>query len=374
LLCAITVDDIIFGGSNQAINNLFIEKMQAQFTLTHDSSVERILGLDIVERTDGATRSIAIDTQQLVEDLAADHDLSGLPPVDNPSPSNPCYRDWAATTEDEATHFLDNKRYRALTGSITYIATVGRPDIAHASAMVSRHNHSPGPKAFAAAKRIVAYLLATKDRKLTYTGPAHRPVPWDRIGIKLYVDSDHQGVDEKSQTGMATYLTHYDAEQQSFCGGAIDWMSKRQGCLAEYPQPPNPTYAEDDSICVAGHSSDAELIALSDAVPRGRHHRLLLREMGATQPAATNVYSDSLPAIKFVHADTSPSLKHMNARVRQIREMLRLGVMAYHHLPGNLNNSDALTKRLTSAVFGKHARTLMGVDIAPCAVPVKRDG
>jgi hypothetical protein len=374
LLCAITVDDIIFGGSTKAINELFITKMKSQFKLTHEDSIERVLGLDIVERSDDLTRTIAIDTQQLVEDLAADHGLDGLPPVDNPTPSNPSYHEWSAANLDEATYYLDNKRYRALTGTITYIATVGRPDIAHASAMVSRHNHNPGPKAYAAAKRIVAYLLATKDFKLTYSGPAKHPVPWTRIGIKLYVDSDHQGVDEKSQTGMATYLTDHDAPPQSFSGGAIDWMSKRQGCLAEYPQPPNPVYAEDDSISVAGHSSDAELIALSDAVPRGRHHRLLLREMGAVQPAATKIFSDSLPAIKFVHCDTSPSLKHMNARVRQIREMLRLGVMAYHHLPGNQNNSDALTKRLTSAVFGKHARTLMGVDCALRSAPVRRDG
>ena len=374
LLCAITVDDIIFGGSNEAINKLFITKMSSQFKLTHDHHVEHVLGLDIVERSDGATRTIAIDTSQLIEDLAADHGLQGLPPVDNPSPSNPSYDKWPADNDDEATFYLINKRYRALTGSITYIATVGRPDIAHASAMVSRHNHNPGPKAFAAAKRIVSYLLATKDNKLTYSGPTDHAIPWDRIGIKLYVDSDHQGADEKSQTGMATYLTHYDASPQSFCGGAIDWMSKRQGCLAQYPQPPNPVYAEDDSISVAGHSSDAELIALSDAVPRGRHHRMLLREMGATQPAATNIYSDSLPAIKFVHCDTSPSLKHMNARVRQIREMLRLGVMTYHHLPGNQNNSDALTKRLPSTVYGKHAHTLMGIDCALPKVPVERYG
>ena len=373
LLCAITVDDIIFGGSNKAINALFISKMKSQFKLTHDANVERVLGLDIVERDNGVTRTIAIDTEQLIEDLAADHDLSGLPPVDNPSPSNPSYHDWQAANRDEAAFYLENKRYRALTGSLTYIATVGRPDIAHAAAMVCRHNHNPGPKAFAAAKRVVAYLLATKNNKLTYSGPARLPIPWDRIGIKIYVDSDHQGADEKSQTGMATFLVDHDCPPHSFCGGAVDWASKRQGCLAEYPEPPNPIFAEDDSICVAGHSSDAELIALSDAVPRGRHHRLLLREMGATQPAATKIYSDSLPAIKFVHSDTSPSLKHMNARVRQIREMLRLGVMAYHHLPGSENNSDALTKRLTSAVFGKHARTLMGVDCAARNAPTKRD-
>ena len=292
-----------------------------------------------------------------------------MPAVDNPSAANPCYDDWPAKDAAEANFYLTNKRFRALSGSITYVASVGRPDIAHSAAMISRHNHRPGPKAFAAAKRIVAYLLATKDRKLTYSGPTSRPIPWDRIGIKVYVDADHMGSDEKSQTGMATYITHNDATQQSFCGGAVDWMSKRQGCMAEYPEPPTPVYAEDDDISVAGHSSDAELIAISDTVPRARHARLLVREMGASQPAPTNVFSDSLPAVKFVHTDTSPSLKHMNARVRQVREMLRLGVMAYLHLPGNQNNADALTKRLTSAIFEKHARTLMGIDCGQFVKP-----
>ena len=113
-------------------------------------------------------------------------------------------------------------------------------------------------------------------------------------------------------------------------------------------------FNEDDTVCVAGHSSDAELIAMSDTVPKARHMRLLLREMGAPQVNASQVFSDSEPAIKFVHADTSPSLKHMNARVRQVREMLSLRLMGYHHLSGSLNCSDALTKRLESVVFSKN--------------------
>jgi hypothetical protein len=188
LRCAITVDDIIFGGSTKAIDELFISKMKSQFKLTHEDSIERVLGLDIVECSNALSRTITIDTQQLVEDLAADHGLEGLPPVDNPTPSNPSYHEWSATNTDEATHYLDNKRYRALTGSITYIATVGRPDIAHASAMVSRHNHNPGPKAFAAAKRIVTYLLATKDFKLTYSAQPNNPYPgsdWNQTVRRL---------------------------------------------------------------------------------------------------------------------------------------------------------------------------------------------
>ena len=360
LLVAITVDDLVFGGSSSWINAHFVRLIAEKFKLTHTRQVDRVLGLDVREHCDGTTRTLSVDTSQFVSDLADEHDLAGQAAVDNPVTSNPGYEFWGATDAKERDYYLENKRFRALTGSINYCACIGRPDIAHAASMVAKFNNNPGPKAYAAAKRIVAYLVATKDRALTWTGHARKPVPWKHIALEVYVDSDHMGAGERSQTGVAAFLVD-DRAPQSRPGGVVDWQSKRQGCLTEFPEPPDPLYAEDDAVAIAAHSSDAELIALSDVVPKARHLRLLLRELGATQGRPTQVRSDSQPALNFVHADTSPSLKHMNARVRQVREMLRLGILSYGHVKGSENPADALTKRLTAAVFNVHACTLLGV-------------
>ena len=141
-----------------------------------------------VNYCDGTTRMLSVDTSQFVSDLAYEHGLAGQAAVDNPVTSNPGYEFWGAKDAKERDNYLENKRFRALTGSINYCACTGRPDVAHAA------------------------------------------------------------------------------------------------------------------------------------------------------------------------SDTSPSLKHMNARVRQVREMLRLGILSYGHVKkGSENPADALTKRLTAAVFNVHA-------------------
>ena len=75
-------------------------------------------------------------------------------------------------------------------------------------------------------------------------------------------------------------------------------------------------------------------------------------------------------AFKAEHGYIKAELKQLSdAIVRQVREMLSLGLMGYHHLSGSLNCSDALTKRLESVVFNKHARTILGRDLGRSRPP-----
>ena len=47
-----------------------------------------------------------------------------------------------------------------------FLATQTRPDIAYAVGMLERHSHNFQSEHFQAAKRVLKYLLTTKDHKL----------------------------------------------------------------------------------------------------------------------------------------------------------------------------------------------------------------
>ena len=360
LLCCITVDDLVFAGSSKGFNDEFVSRLREQFTLTRTENVTHVLGLDLSDTADNDRRSIGIDASQLIDDVADDHDLQRAATVDNPIASSPQYDEWTSTDQSTIDHLLTDKRLRSLCGSANYISAVCRPDIALAASMVSRAVGKPSTKCYMAAKRIICYLRGSRDRKLTWHGHTSKPVPWDQISLITFVDADHMSSGERSQTGFCLFLSANRGPHDLTSGGAIDWASRKQGCTALYAEPTDQMFAEDDSYSVAAHSSDAELIAISDVIPRVRHLRLLLKELGATQQEASPVFNDSEAVIKYIHADTSPALKHLNARARLVREARRVAMASFLHVNGATNPSDQQTKRLVTRVHCVHTNTLLG--------------
>jgi len=58
--------------------------------------------------------------------------------------------------------------YLAAVGSLQYLATMTRPDIAYAVSYLGRFNHNPHPKHWTAVKHLLCYLKSTSTDKLVY--------------------------------------------------------------------------------------------------------------------------------------------------------------------------------------------------------------
>ncbi|KFD49020.1 hypothetical protein M513_10068 [Trichuris suis] len=84
-------------------------------------------------------------------------------------------------------------KYRQLIGSLLYIATASRPDIALALGLLSRRVESPTEYDWKPIKRVLHYLAGTKDIKL-YLSAMSKPV------LQGYLDADWAGdkIDRKS--------------------------------------------------------------------------------------------------------------------------------------------------------------------------------
>ncbi|UYV60538.1 K02A2.6-like [Cordylochernes scorpioides] len=140
--------------------------------------------------------------------------------------------------------------YRQTIGSLMYLMTGTRPDIAYAVSRVSQFMNNPGPSHWTAVKKIFGYLKATKNIGICFGGSS---CTTSLIGFS---DADFAGdLDtRKSTTGYVFMLNN----------GPISWCSQKQNC-------------------VSLSTTESEYIAASKATKEAIWLRQLLRELHQEQ-------------------------------------------------------------------------------------------
>lgn len=105
--------------------------------------------------------------------------------------------------------------YREAIGSLLFLSTANRPDISYGVNLLSKYINNSSLHHVSQLKRIILYLIKTKDLCIKYQG--HE----DLIG---YSDSDFAGDlnTRKSTTGYIFMLN----------GGPISWASQKQSGIA----------------------------------------------------------------------------------------------------------------------------------------------
>nr|GEZ40613.1 copia protein [Tanacetum cinerariifolium] len=132
---------------------------------------------------------------------------------------------------DEEGEFVDNTKYRGMTGSLLYLTT-SRPDIMFSVFLCARFQEDSKTSHLEAVKRIFRYIKGTTHLGLWY------PKGSD-IGTIVYADSDYAGdyVDRKSTSGVFTFM-----------GCCItSWFSKKQTALAIFTT--EAEYVSDRKAC-----------------------------------------------------------------------------------------------------------------------------
>ena len=212
-----------------------------------------------------------------------------------------------------------------------------RPDIAFATSAVSRHSKNPSRTHMEAAKHILRYLSATKDRGITFGG--------GDLTIQGYSDSDWAGDKEerKSTSGYVFMLNN----------GPISWCSKRQ-------------------TTVALSSTEAEYMALTLAAKEATWLRLLMTELGLMtidneSPTVNVLRGEGTIALKgdnqsaialannpVLHART----KHIDIQHHFIRNEVLEGRIDLTYVSTEDMIADGLTKPLTHVKFFSFVRQL----------------
>ena len=215
--------------------------------------------------------------------------------------------------------------YRALVGSISYLAQTTRPDPPFSAHLLSRFLSNRGQAHWQAAKRVLRYLRGTHDVGLSFWRAS-------RAHLIGFSDADYATCKD-DRNSVAGYCFNYGS-------AAISWSSKKQ-------------------TCVATSSTEAELHALSEATKEAPHPQALLQTLG--RPASATLMCDSQSSLALVKRDHgSPKAKHFATRLAFVRDILQNETRAIKldFVATNDNQADLFTKGLGKTKTQQHLQQL----------------
>ena len=187
LIVAVYVDDIILAGKSSTRIQEFIQKIAEKFKIKDMGKLHHFLGVKIVYLR---KKKIWIGQQTYSIEILKKFQMENSKPVS--TPTEPGTKLIKASKESQ---LVDQETYQSAVGSLLYLSTRTRPDIAYAVSSVARYCSQPTLQHWIAVKRIFRYLNGTLDYGLIYE-------PSDKA-MCGYSDADWAGDcdDRKSTTG-----------------------------------------------------------------------------------------------------------------------------------------------------------------------------
>jgi hypothetical protein len=123
-----------------------------------------------------------------------------------------------ATSDPEATEPHILKEYQSLVGSLMYMMTAMRPDLAFTISTLSRFTSNPTLQHLLAAKRVLRYLKETSSLCRSCTSV------YKETALEGFSDSNW-AVDKEDRRSTSGYV-------YTLGGTAISWKSKKQAVVA----------------------------------------------------------------------------------------------------------------------------------------------
>ena len=273
----------------------------------------------------------------------------------------PMAEDYHPEVDDSPFVSMDDAAiYRSITGSINWLVTLGRFDLAYANSTMSRYNMQPREGHMKQAKRMLGYVKMFSKGKLLfdtsfpnhadlafveqnweefYPGikeelPPDMPEPKGKpVRITVYVDADHAHdvVTRRSVSGILLMLNNTP----------IRWVSKRQKTVE------TSTYG-------------SELVAARLSVELIMEVRYQLRMLGVPVDGPADLLGDNMAVILNTTVPSSQLKKKHNAiAYHRVREACAVRIVQFFHIESSRNYADILTKPLANKAYYNLANPLL---------------
>lgn len=250
-----------------------------------------------------SSESIVIHQKQYIEQLIDKFCMSDANPCSTPADNNV-----VLTKSSDVCEI--NFPYREAVGALLFLASVSRPDISFAVNIVSRYINNPNQSHVNAVKRIIRYLIKTKNVCIKYTGFT------ELIGFS---DADY-GSDldcRRSNTGYVFMMNN----------GPVTWCSRKQNT-------------------VALSTTESEYMAAAEAAKELLWLQQLLVDIGEAQQSIS-LCIDNQSAIKLIHNPVfHRRSKHIDIRYNFIREKVESKSISIVYVSSANQLADFLTKAL----------------------------
>lgn len=272
------VDDTLIFCSDIKVINAVKQLLAKKFEMTDVGPVNSFLGMHIEQ--DMANGTITMNQSQYLENVLDKFDMKNCKARSTPMEKN-------LHIEKGDSKNCSNHPYRELIGCLTYATVTTRPDLCAATGYFSRFQSGFDDRHFNHAKHILRYLRGTVDLKMVYKKQE------DAAVLVGYSDSDWGGDknDSKSTSGYVFKIF----------GNTVSWASRKQ-------------------TTVSLSSTEAEYVALTEAICEAKWIQKLLKELGINCNEPVVIYEDNQSCISIANdSKESKRMKHLDIKYNFIR-------------------------------------------------------
>ena len=317
MIVGVYVDDLVIASSNLPLMNELKKALHAEFEMKDLGELKFLLGMEV----DILPGEIRLSQHKYLQNVLEKFGMFNATRV-----STPMEPRTALSDNDEL--LPANVPYREVIGSLNYLMTCTRPDIATSLSMVARFLNAPTRQHWKCVKRILRYLVGTKHVGIRF-------VHVGNLKLTAFSDSDWAGDEyhRKSRTGFVVLLG----------GGPINWTSRLQ-----------------DTIALS--STEAEYIAMTETAQDLIWLQYLLESLDCE--SSSTIYVDNLSAIDLANNPIfNRRTKHIEVKFHKIREWVNLRRFDICHVDTNLNDADLFTKNLPVKSFSEAMQRMNIVDV-----------
>jgi hypothetical protein len=323
LYVLVYVDDLLLVG----LLHLLAETkrgLQAYFRVTDLGPALWFLGFEI--RRMREMRRVTLTQRRYAREILEKFGMGDCKPAATPLPAG--FKFHAADPANQAP--ADVQLYQSAVGSLMYLVTGTRPDLAFAVGAASKFMQCPNQLQWQGVKHILRYLQGTRCSQLTL-GSSDSDAGDDHV-LTGFCDADW-GANDESKRSISGYVFFYGH-------GPISWSSKRQKT-------------------VALSSTEAEYMALTRASGEALWLQYLSAELLRTTPGPTTIHVDNRSCIALAkNPEGHERTKHIDIKFHFIRHHVSLGRINLEYCPTELMTADVLTKPLTRVRHAENCQRL----------------
>jgi hypothetical protein len=304
LFMSIYVDDItLFGESNKLLDQT-VDVLKTEFKVNDMGHIHWLLAIQI----DFTNTGITLTQTSFINSILHRFKMQDCKPV-----ATPIDHDHHLVKARDGDERANATIYQQMIGSLMYLVTATRPDLAYTITHLSQFNSDPTISHLKAAKRVLRYLQGTKDFKLVY--------PWkSNMELSGYADSSY-GNCLDTRRSFSGYVFKLG-------GSAISWRSRKQRSVAT-------------STC------EAEYMALAMAAKQFQWLQRGIRELLNYDKLPSALFCDNNSAIDISY---NPKLndrtKHIDIAYHFTRELVQEGTLTLLPVSSADNIADICTKGL----------------------------
>lgn len=327
-IITVHVDDILqVSTSSKLYKELKDGLTKAYGTITTNNDAESYLGMSI-ERS-AAGDYLKITQQGLIKKLVEQYPMHERDSLRKyPTPAANDLFDTEASNRAPKLDAEGKSRFLSLIMTLMYVARLSRPDILLPVTFLATRTHEVTERDVLHALRVVRYLEATPTVGVI--------VHCSDFSVRVMCDASYAvHADSKGHTGFYLAL-----------GSSLSYVHGRSG----------------KQKMASTSSTDAEILALCEAVKMAVWMRGLLAELQITPLQPIQVAQDNMSAIYLVESPSSPKRsRHLLTKIAYVKDMVLSGAVKVTHLGTKKMTADMLTKTLQGHDFHYHAGKMLGV-------------